>query len=480
LPFKNLSNDSTQEYFSDGQTDAITTALAQLPGLTLVAPQSAFLLGKHNANLRTIDELLHVNYVIDGTVNRADKQVRVAARLIEVASSRIAWASSFNRQVTNVMSLQDDVARLIAASVQETLKLPGAARARTPVPALSNEAGTELLQAKAQLRQRARAEPGGPLTTAGELLESVVQRAPTYFPAQALLVQVYGFIVAYHALFSIDDVAKQSAFNDQWLSKAENAAVKATALAPDNPIAIAAMGLSQNLRGNVIAAEECYRRAYGMAAANTDIIHLYSLLLLNAGYIGQAGAMRKKLQELEPLVPVYAAFNVTSAWVSGDAQRAQKLLESSMIPIPAEHPFSARQHGLIYASQGKFREASNAVLRAAKTYDTQMVRAASELLLAAGTGSAYSAPDLGFFSILNVYSGKPERALEYFETSLKAGFWQAAEPAQFWHPSKEFAALRRTARFRKMVQGTQLAGLWQTRGKPDLCKIANPEDFCGR
>src|SRR4029079_2758738 len=64
LPFKNLTNDRAQEYFSDGQTDAIVTALIQLSGLTMVSPQSAFLLGKRDIDLRTIGTLLHVNYVI--------------------------------------------------------------------------------------------------------------------------------------------------------------------------------------------------------------------------------------------------------------------------------------------------------------------------------------------------------------------------------------------------------------------------------
>jgi hypothetical protein len=188
--------------------------------------------------------------------------------------------------------------------------------------------------------------------------------------------------------------------------------------------------------------------------------------------------MRKKLQELEPLVTVYSAFNIASAWVTGDAQRALKLMKSSMVPVPPEHPFFARQYGLIYASQGKFREASAAVLRARATYNPHMVEAASELLLAAGSGTKSIAPDLGFFSIFHVYSKTPERALEYFENNLKSGFWAATEPLQFWHPSKEFAALRRTPRFRTMVRETQLADLWQARGRPDLCQGTNAEDFC--
>ena len=480
LPLKNLSNDPKQEYFSDGQTDAITAALVQLQGLTLVAPQSAFLLGKNNANLQTVGEILHVNYVIDGTVNWTDNQVRVAARLIEVATSKIAWAGSFNRLLSNVMSLQDDIAKLVAVKVQQALELPApVAAAHAAPPALGAEAGTEFLQAKSYLRQRAKPEPGGPLTSAATLFESVLKRSPTYLPAEVLLVQVYGFIAAYHALFSTDDVTQLTSFNAEWLPKAEAAALQATALAPDSPLSIGAMGLSQNLRGNVIAAEELFRRSHDMAASNADVLHLYSLLLLGSGYVSKAAAMRKKLQELEPLVTVYVAFNIVSAWVSGDSAQALRLMKSSMTPLPAAHPYFARLSGLVLASQGKFREASEAVLRASTAYSPAMTKAAGELLLAAAAGTAHTAPDLGFFSIFHVYSKTPERALDYFENNLKSGFWAATEPLQFWHPSKEFAALRATPRFRNMVQGTtQLADLWRARGKPDLCQGAKAENFC--
>ena len=479
LPFKNLTNDSAQEYFSDGQTDAIVTALVQLRGLTMVAPQSAFLLGKREIDLPTIGALLHVNYVLDGTVNRADKLVRVVARLIHVATNRIAWAGSFNRQIENVLMLQDDVAQLIASGVQGALKLPGITPARAQAPTLSNEGGTLFLQGKSQLRQRAQAEPGGPLTTAAELFEGVLRQSPNFLPAQALLVQVYGFIAAYHALFSTDGESKLRNFNDTWLSKADQAAVKATALAPDNPISLVAMGLAQNFRGKLAGAEENFKRAYAPSPSNTDILHLYSLFLLNVGHVRQADAMRKKLQVLEPLVAVYVGFNMTSAWVSGDSQRALKVPGTSMMSVAPTHPFFARQLALIHASQGRFREASEAVLRAAATYDAGMVKAASELLLAAGSGKSHDAPDLGFFNMLHVYSKTPERALDYFLTNLRAGFWPASETPQFWHPSKAFVALRRTPQFRSMIGETGLLEFWRTKGKPDLCAGSRAEDFCG-
>ena len=77
----------------------------------------------------------------------------------------------------------------------------------------------------------------------------------------------------------------------------------------------------------------------------------------------------------------------------------------------------------------------------------------------------------------HVYSKTPERALRYFLSNFRAGFWAASETLQFWHPSKEFIALRRTPQFRNMIQETGLADFWRSHGKPDLC--AGAEDFCG-
>jgi len=298
-------------------------------------------------------------------------------------------------------------------------------------------------------------------------------------PAQALLVQVFGFIASYHALFSNDPESKLRDFNDTWLSKADTAALKAAALAPDNPVALMAMGLSQNFRGKLVKAEECFKRAYDSSPSNTDILHLYSLFLLNIGRVRQADAMRKKLQVLEPLVGVFVGFNMTAAWTIGDSSRALKIPASSMMSVAPAHPFFARQFALIHASQGRFREASEAVLRAAGTYNPGMVRAASELLLSAASGKSHDAPDLGFFNMLHVYSRTPERALDYFLANLRAGLWTATETPQFWHASKEFAALRRMPKFRSMVQEAGLSDFWRSHGRPDFCTGPGAADLCG-
>jgi tetratricopeptide (TPR) repeat protein len=311
------------------------------------------------------------------------------------------------------------------------------------------------------------------------MFEGVLHQSPSFLPAQALLVQVYGFIAAFHALFSTDSEAKLKSFNDTWLSKADDAAHKASTLAANNPISLMAMGLSENFRGKLVPAEEHFKRAYDASPSSTDSLHLYSLFLLNVGRFRQADVMRKKLQVLEPLVRVYATFNMTSAWINGDTRRALRMPENSMISLSPAHPFLARQYALIHASQGRFGEASDAVLRAAKLYDPGMAKAASALLLAAGTGRPPDAPDLGFFNMLHVYSSTPERALDYFLTNLRAGFWAASEPPQFWHSSKEFAALRRTPRFRSMIRETGLLDFWRKNGRPDLCAGASAEDFCG-
>jgi tetratricopeptide (TPR) repeat protein len=248
--------------------------------------------------------------------------------------------------------------------------------------------------------------------------------------------------------------------------------------APDNVIALSAMGFVQHLRGHLTAADDNYRRAYNIDSSNADILHLYSLLLLGTGKVAEAEALRKKLQKMEPMVTVYIAFNIASAWVSGDSERAQKMLESTTLPIPPGHPFFVRLHALIYAARGKFREASQIVLKAAATYDPSIVQAASDLLLAAASGTDYQAPYLGFFSILHIYSKTPERALEYSQANRKAGFLPATESTLFWHRSKEFAALRSMEGFRALMRDTNFVDLWHSRGMPDLCRDGRGEDFC--
>jgi len=117
LPLTNLSGDSTQEYFADGMTEELITALAPIPSLNVKSRTSIMRFKNSKDALGTIAKTLGVDAIVEGSVQRADNQVRIRARLIDASSEQELWASSYGRDFKDVLSLQSDVARDIAHEI---------------------------------------------------------------------------------------------------------------------------------------------------------------------------------------------------------------------------------------------------------------------------------------------------------------------------------------------------------------------------
>ncbi len=126
LPFLNLSDDRQQEFFSDGMTEEITTALAKVPDLRVVARTSAFQFKGKNVDVQNIGSQLHATHLIEGSVRKAGNRVRITAQLIKTDDGTHVWAEDYDRDLTDVFAIQEDIARAITASLHMTLGLkPG-------------------------------------------------------------------------------------------------------------------------------------------------------------------------------------------------------------------------------------------------------------------------------------------------------------------------------------------------------------------
>jgi serine/threonine protein kinase len=124
LPFANLSRDAGDEYFSDGLAEEIINALNQISGLKVIARTSAFAFKDKNEDIRKIAEALGVTNVLEGSVRRAGDRLRVTAELIHAAEGTYLWSQRYDRVMTDVFAVQDD----IAAAITETLKVKLTAR----------------------------------------------------------------------------------------------------------------------------------------------------------------------------------------------------------------------------------------------------------------------------------------------------------------------------------------------------------------
>jgi TolB-like protein/Tfp pilus assembly protein PilF len=182
LAFDNLSGDPDQEYFSDGMTEEITTAIARLPWLFVMARNSSFTYKGKSVDVRQVARELGVRYVLEGSVRKAGNHVRITAQLIDTTTSAHIWADRFDSSLEDVFELQDQIASNVVGAIEPRLRQSEIERvSRNPPENL--HAYDLYLRALAQSHRYT--EEGFTETIA--LLERALAIDPSYAPAAALV-----------------------------------------------------------------------------------------------------------------------------------------------------------------------------------------------------------------------------------------------------------------------------------------------------
>ncbi len=121
LPFTNMSGDPEQEYFSDGMTEAIITGLSKLSGLFVIARNSVFTYKGKAVKVQEVSRELGVQYVLEGSVQKADSRVRITAQLVDATTGHHVWAESYDRNLSDIFALQDEVTLKIVLALKVKL-----------------------------------------------------------------------------------------------------------------------------------------------------------------------------------------------------------------------------------------------------------------------------------------------------------------------------------------------------------------------
>ena len=121
LPFTNLSSDPEQEYFADGMVEEIITALSRFKWLFVIARNSSFTFKGRAVDIKEVGRTLGVRYVLEGSVRKASGKVRIAGQLIDAVTGAHIWADRFERDLTDIFALQDDVTVAVVSAIEPKL-----------------------------------------------------------------------------------------------------------------------------------------------------------------------------------------------------------------------------------------------------------------------------------------------------------------------------------------------------------------------
>jgi len=182
LPFQNLSSDPEQEYFADGMVEEITTAIARLPWLFVIARNSAFTYKGKPVNVKQVAQELGVRYVLEGSVRKAGNRVRITGQLIDTTTGAHIWADRFDGALDDIFELQDRVASSVAGTIEPKLRQSEIERAsRKPTANLT----AYDLYLRALARSYRYTDEG--LAEAVVLARQALAIDPSYAPAAALV-----------------------------------------------------------------------------------------------------------------------------------------------------------------------------------------------------------------------------------------------------------------------------------------------------
>jgi adenylate cyclase len=186
LPFENLSGDPAQEFFADGLTEDLITALSQWRTFPVIARNSTFLYKGTSVDVRRAAEELGARYIIEGSVRKSGNRIRVAAQLIEGSTGHHLWAENLDRDLEDIFELQDDLTQRIAATVMPELEQTDVST-RVSIPHQNLDAWGLLHQALARIYEH---HPEG-FAEAREILEKALEIDPTYARAHAWMAYSY-------------------------------------------------------------------------------------------------------------------------------------------------------------------------------------------------------------------------------------------------------------------------------------------------
>jgi TolB-like protein/DNA-binding winged helix-turn-helix (wHTH) protein len=359
LPLENLSHDPEQEYFADGMTDELITDLAKIHTLRVISRNSIMQYKGNRKPMPQIARELNVDAVVEGTVMRSGDRVRITAQLIEAPKDRHLWAETYERDLRDVLSLQDDVAQAIASEVR--IKLTPEERIHlTSARPVSPQAHEAYLRGYYELRKH---QPAS-LYVAGE--EESIEKAIEYFQKAVAIDPIDA--LAYAGL--ADAYYDQSTFLRaplEVMPKAKAAAAKAIEL--DDSLAEAHASL-----GNVKlafdwdwpGAEREFRRALELNP---------NLAQGHAGYAHYFLAVRrsdeaiKELDRVEKIDPLFPQSHMALPLLLFFARRYEKAIEA------AKTIGDDRAYALSLAKLGRREEAIAAADRAVRSTQNPMVLA---------------------------------------------------------------------------------------------------------
>lgn len=319
MPFKDLSAAKDREYLAEGLADEIGSELSRLPTLRVIGRASAF--ASRADSVSDIAKKLHVDHVLEGSVQSAAHGVRITAALIRTDSGEYLWSKTYDRATDDYFSVEDEIARDIASALTSSARLPSRSASTC---GQNGEAHELLLQGRYLGRRNTRVERERSI----DLYQQAVAREPDCARAWAWLSIAYGV-----------QTANGWVEPDSGYQHARDAAEHALRLDPLEADAHAALAYVEEYHDwNWSGAQAELARALALNAGDVRVLNMNGHLAVDLGQIDSAIAFYRRAVAVDPLSPGALGGLAGALWGGGRSDEAEALYRQAALLSPARYP----------------------------------------------------------------------------------------------------------------------------------------------
>ena len=341
LPFVNMSRDKDNAYFSDGISEEILNVLAQSPDLHVAARTSSFSFQGKSMEVPEIAKALNVRMVLEGSVRKQGDRVRITAQLIDAKTGFHDWSQTYDRDLKDIFSIQDEIARAIGGELEAKL-------ADSPTPGKNSVGTTDLKAYDLYLRGMAlwHSRRGQALWDAVTLFRQAIQADPEFAQAYSGLALTYAVLPSYSTRVSWREA----------MDRSDDNALHALALDPGVPEAYTALSNTATIKLQRTTAAALARRAIALRPSFATAHQWLGNMLMNSGDLEGALAELEQASALDPRSAVIADNHAFASLTLGRNAEARALCQQALTFSP-DYPSCLQYVALVDLMTGDYEAA---------------------------------------------------------------------------------------------------------------------------
>jgi TolB-like protein/Tfp pilus assembly protein PilF len=481
LPFVDMSPESDQAYFADGISEEILNVLVKTRSLKVAGRTSSFQFRDGNGDLKSIGEQLGVDHILEGSIRKANNRVRITAQLVTANDGFHLWSESYDRDLTDIFAIQDEIARAIADALAIELDLGGSGQELVKVTTSNMDAYDRYLEGRGLIARRQ------DFPRAIDLLNEAVEIDPNFAAGWAANAQANALSIYYVPGDHTDT-----------MKLAESMANKALEIDPNLSMAHSVLGDIYRDRYEWMKAKNSYLRALALNPDDVEANEQYGQMLWRANYFEEAFKYSSKAAELDPLSQLYVIINAGLRYVNGDHEGAladiNRVLEISDSKLNIDFPL---QWGIILSlSEGMPERAIEltkdfANFQVVKAYDpaitehyrqlVQVLNSREDTLAFLAPGEyETTAPISTFYWAIDVawaaYYGDFDLAGKIMEAGALHDERVSSMDLTFIN-YPFLGPVHNSGAYKRLVRKIGLDDFWRESGYPEYCKPVGEDDF---